>query len=126
MVDVTENKRAEEILKQHSRELEEENEQLHKELNKLMERVEQSQRTSAQQPDEEDLEDSGQIYLFLIEDTDKAREIFAQKIEKGVPTLAVARKSPKNLQKTLGHDVETVWLTTNKVEDLFCQLYQHS
>ncbi|MFP3909836.1 MAG: PAS domain S-box protein [Archaeoglobaceae archaeon] len=121
--DITEQKRAEEVLKKQSRELEQENEQLHKKVNKLMERVEQSKRTvdpESRKESEEGLEDSGSIFLLPVEDTDKARDLFAQKIEAGVPALAVARTSPKQLQKSLGHNVETVWLTTNKVEELFC------
>ncbi len=121
--DITEQKRAEEVLKKQSRELEQENEQLHKKVNKLMERVEQSKRTvdpESREESEEGLEDSGSIFLFPVEDMDTARDLFAQKIEAGVPTLAVARTSPKQLQKSLEHNVETVWLTTNKVEELFC------
>lgn len=120
--DITEQKRAEEVLKKQSKELEQENEQLHKKMNELMERVEQSKRTVTpeSEPQEESSEDSGSIFLFPIEDMDKARDLFARKIEMGVPTLAVTRTSPKNLQKSLGHNVETVWLTTNKVEELFC------
>ncbi|MFO7966848.1 MAG: PAS domain S-box protein [Archaeoglobaceae archaeon] len=120
--DITEQKKAEEVLKRQSKELEQENEQLHKKVNKLMERVEQSKRTVAPESEsqEESLGDSGSILLFPVEDMDQARDLFSQKIEAGVPTLAVARTSPKNLQKSLGHNVETVWLTTNKVDELFC------
>lgn len=122
-IDITERKKAEEVLKKYSNELEKEKEQLEDELNRLMEWIDETQ-SQQSQGDHLEFEDymklGGGIYLFPVEKVQTARNFFLKAVDSGIPTLAVVREPPNRIKGSLGRDFGTVWLTTNRVEGVVC------
>ena len=122
-IDITERKKAEEVLKRYSNELEKEKEQLEDELNRLMEWIDETQ-SQQSQDDHLEFEDyvnvGGGIYLFPVEKIQIARNFFVKAADSGIPTLAVVREPPRRVKEALGRDIGIVWLTTNRVDGVVC------
>ena len=115
-----ERKHLEGLLKQHTKELETANIELSQALDKLMKRVGQNQKSIS--PEKADIGTNyrGGIFLYPIEEAVRVRTLFISMFDYKLPTLAVTRIPPQRFRQALGRPVETIWLTTNKVQDMVC------
>ena len=66
------------------------------------------------------LEESGAIFLYPLDREEEAYAIFRKRKEAGSPALAITRAFPKRFHKKIGREVETVWLTSNRVSEIVC------
>ncbi len=119
--DITEKKKAEEALKQRAEELEKSKVELQRSLQELLERVEHEYKDLVTRPIPEiDIEEKGAIFLYPADREEEAYALFGSRKDANLPALAITRTFPPRFYEKLGREVETVWLTSNRVPGMVC------
>ncbi|MFB0544699.1 MAG: DUF835 domain-containing protein [Asgard group archaeon] len=120
-VNITERKRAEEVLKQRAEELERSKAELEQSLEELLERVEREHEGLVIIPSPViDIEARGATFLYSVDREDEAYALFRSRKAAKHPALAITRTFPPRFHRKLGREVETVWLTSSRVPEMVC------
>ncbi len=119
--DITDQKKAEEALKQRAEELERSKAELQKSLEELLKRVELEHESLVTLPSPTiDIEESGAIFLYPANREKEVYVLFRSRKDTNRPALAITRTHPLRFQRKIGREVETVWLTSNRVPGMVC------
>ncbi len=118
--DITKRKEAESVLKQQKEDLERANIELKRAFDGLLKRVDQKNKPISSKAAKIKSENQGAVFLFSMGYEESAHSIFVSIFDAGFPTLAVVRTPPDRFCQILKRDVETIWLTANRVSDIVC------
>jgi len=119
--DITKQKKAEETLKQRAEELEKSKAELQQSLKELLKRVELERDILITQPIPKiGIDERGSLFLFPVDRENEAYALFRSRKDANRPALAITRTFPPRFQRKISREIEMVWLTSNRVQELVC------
>jgi PAS domain S-box-containing protein len=118
--DITERKRSEALMRQYVEDLERSNTELKHDMERLIDRVGKRIEDAGISDVTSLAEEEKGIFLYTVDDEERAYSRFASMMDRGLPVLAITRRAPARLHRLLERDLETIWLTTNRVPEQVC------